>query len=329
MIIFKCTYSKNVGFMKGCFLVLSTKNSFLRNLWKNKALMLFVLPGAILILLFNYVPMFGLVLAFKDFNYAKGIFGSDWVGLHNIKFLFISGDTTWRLMRNTVGYYFLFQFVGTVANVSLALALNEWRKKRFAKVSQTIMIMPNFISWIAISFIVRGLLTSTGMVNSIITAFGGDPVSFYSDPKYWPVILTLVNVWKGTGYGSVLYLSALAGMDQEIFEAAKLDGASKWQEIRYVTLPMLASMIAILTLLSLGNIMVSNTGLFYQVTRNIGALYPTTQTLDSYVLNAMANGGAKYGVTAAITLFQSVVGCFMVVVVNLIVRKFSPENSLF
>lgn len=303
--------------------------AFFRNIWKNKVLLLFVLPGLTLIIMFNYIPMFGLVLAFKDYNFAKGIFHSDWIGLNNIKFLFLNGATTWRMMRNTVGYYALFTVVGTVANVSLAIALNECRRKHFARASQTIMIMPTFISYIAVTFIVKGLLMDNGIVNNLIASLGSERIAFYSQPKYWPLILTIVKIWKDTGYGSVLYLSALAGMDQEIFEAATLDGATRWQQIRYITLPMLSSMVAILTLLGLGNIMTSNTGLFYQVTRNVGALYPTTQTLDSYVLDALAGGNSNFGVTAAVTLFQSVVGCFMVVTVNLIVRRFSPEHSLF
>lgn len=302
--------------------------AFWKNIWKNRALLLFVLPGLIIILMFNYVPMFGIVLAFKDYNFMKG-FASDWVGLANFRFMFMSSTTTWRMLRNTVGYYFLFTAIGTVCNVALAIALNECRYKRFAKTSQTIMILPTFISFIAVAFIVKGLLTDNGMVNRLIVALGGKKISFYMEPKYWPLILTLVNVWKGTGYGSVLYLSALAGMDAEIFEAATLDGATRWQQIRYLTIPMLSSMIAILLLMGLGGIMSSNTGLFYQVTRNVGALYPTTQTIDSYVMNALMSGSARFGVTAAVTLFQSVVGCVMVVTVNLIVRKISPEHSLF
>lgn len=305
------------------------KNYVLRNLWKHRALLFFVLPGLVLIIMFNYIPMAGLVLAFKNYKFNKGIWGSDWCGFNNIRFLFMTGDTTWRIMRNTVLYYFLFRILGTIADVSLAIGLNECRKKLFAKVSQTIMIMPTFISFVAVSFILRGLLADKGVINDLIIALGGDSISFYSSPQYWPVILALVQLWKSTGYGSVLYLSALAGMDQEIFEAATLDGASRWQKIRYVTLPLLSNMIAILTLLSLGSIMTSNTGLFYQCTLNIGALYPTTQTLDAYVLNALVNDGSNFSVTAAITLFQSVIGCIMVVTVNLITRKISPEHSLF
>lgn len=301
-----------------------------KNICQNKALLLMALPGFILIVMFAYVPMFGLIVAFKKFNYADGILGSPWVGIDNFKFLFASADTTWRMIRNTVGYYLLFTLLGTIATVTLAICLNECRKKYFAKVSQTLMILPTFISWIAVTFIVKALLDGqNGMVNHILLSLGQDPIQWYTQAKYWPVILTIVNLWKGTGYSSVLYLSALAGMDQELFEAAELDGASKWQQIRYITLPMLTSMVSIMTLMSLGGIMSSNTGLFYQVTKNIGALYPTTQTIDAYVMNALMSGGSNFGMTSAVTFFQSVVGCVMVVGVNLIVRRIEPDNALF
>lgn len=301
-----------------------------KNICQNKALLLMALPGFVLIVMFAYVPMFGLVVAFKKFNYADGILGSPWVGFDNFKFLFSSADTTWRMIRNTVGYYLVFTVLGTIANVALAIGLNECRRKYFAKVSQTLMILPTFISWIAVTFIVKALLDGqNGMINHILLSLGQDPIQWYTQPQYWPVILTIVNLWKNTGYGSVLYLSALAGMDQELFEAAELDGATKWQQIRYITLPMLTSMVSIMTLMSLGGIMTSNTGLFYQVTKNIGALYPTTQTIDAYVMNALMSGGSNFGMTSAVTFFQSVVGCVMVVGVNLIVRRIEPDNALF
>jgi putative aldouronate transport system permease protein len=303
--------------------------TFAENIWKNRILLLFILPGFLLIVLFNYMPMFGLVLAFKNFSFAKGIFGSDWNGLDNFRLLFLSASTTWRILRNTVGYFVLFTGVGTLCNVALAIALNECRKRYFARFSQTIMILPTFISFVAVTFIVKGLLVEHGLVNDLIVLFGGQTVSFYSEPKYWPYILLGVNLWKSTGYGSILYLSALAGMDPEMFEAAKLDGAGKWQQIRFITIPLLSSMVAIITILSLGGIMTSNTGLFYQVPLNIGTLYPATQTLDAYVLNAMVSGSSNFGATTAVTFFQSFVGCLMVVCVNLVVRRTSPEHSLF
>ena len=306
------------------------EKGILRNTWENKTLFLMALPVVILLILFNYVPMFGSVVAFKRFNYGDGIWKSPWVYFDNFKFLFSMKDLTWRMLRNTVGYYVLFTAVGLVFNVALAIALNECRKKYFAKVSQTLMIMPTFISYVAVSYIVNCFLDpGNGILNSILEAMGRDPVAWYNEAQRWPVILTIVNVWKNTGYGSVVYLSALAGMDQELFEAAELDGATKWQQIRRITLPLLVPMISIMLLMGLASIMTSNTGLFYQVTRNSPLLYSTTQTIDTYVLNALMSGSTDFGPSSAVSLFQSVVGCVMCIGVNLIVRRIDPDSALF
>ena len=301
------------------------QEGILRNTWKNKSLVLMVLPVVILLILFNYVPMFGSLVAFKKYNYRDGILGSPWVGLDNFKFLFAMKSTTWRMLRNTVGYYILFTAVGTVCNVALAIALNECRSKRLAKFSQTFMIMPAFLSYIAVSYIVECFLSSNGLVNTIIQ----EKIFWYQEAKYWPVILTIVSVWKGTGYGAVVYLSALSGIDQELYESAVLDGATKMQKIRYITLPLLASTISIVTLLGLGNIMSSDTGLFYQVTKDVSLLYETTQTIDTYVLNSLVTGSNNFGPSSAVSFFQSIVGSLMVVVTNLIVRRKAPEAALF
>lgn len=301
----------------------------LKNTWENKTLLIMALPAVILFLMFSYMPMFGLVLAFKDFNYADGIWMSPWNGLQNFKFLFMVGDTAWRLTRNTVGYYLIFTIVGTVGNIAIAIGIKEMVFKKLAKTFQSAMILPTFISYIAVSFVVYALLnTDTGMINRLIESFGGKKISFYLKPSYWPFILTMVKTWKSIGYGSVLYLSVLMGIDQKLYEAADIDGATPWQKMRYITLPMLVPMVVVMTLLSLGNIMHSETGLFYQVTKNVGALYPTTQVLESYVLNAISSSG-DFGMTAAATFYQSVVGCVLVIVTNLTLRKISPENALF
>ena len=301
-----------------------------RNTWKNKGLLLMALPGIILIFMFSYMPMFGILVAFKDFNYQDGIFGSRWVGLDNFRILFVTKDVTLRLIRNTVGYWFLFMVTGTILNVSLAIALNECVLKRFSKISHTFMILPTFISWIAVTFIVKALLDGQdGMLNHIRTGLGLQPIQWYSEPGKWPVILLLTNIWKGTGYGAIIYLSAITGLDSEVFESAELDGATRWQQIRYIMLPMLVSMISIMTLLGLGGIMSSNTGLFYQVTKNIGLLYSTTQTIDAYIMNALTSGSSDFGMSSAVTFFQSVVGFVMIVVSNGIVRRWEPDNALF
>ena len=301
----------------------------LKNTYKNRTLLFMALPAVIIMILFSYVPMFGLVLAFKKFNFAKGIFGSDWCGLDNFKYLFLVGETAWKLTRNTVLYYIAFTITGTVGSVMLAIGINEMVLKKTGRVFQSFMILPTFISYIAVSFVVYAFLKNdTGMLNRLIVSLGGESIRFYQDDSKWPIILLIVNMWKQIGYGSVLYLSVLTGIDPNLYEAAAIDGASARQKMWYITLPMLVPMVIIRTLMGLGRIMHSDTGLFYQVTKNSPALYDTTQVLDSYVLNAIMSS-TDYGMTAATTFYQSVVGFLMVVGTNLIIRKISPDNALF
>lgn len=301
----------------------------LKNTWKNRTLLLMALPAVLLLIAFCYVPMFGLLLAFKHFDVNLGIWNSPWCGLDNFKYLFLSGSTFWKLTVNTLFYYFLFTVVGTVANVALAIGINEFVFKRLGKTFQTLMILPTFMAYTAVAMIVYAFLQAQGgMMNRWIVALGGTSINWYMEPKYWPYVLTFVSFWKGTGYGSVLYLSVLAGIDGELYEAAVLDGANARQKMWYITIPMLIPMIVIMWLLGLGGMMHSNTGLFYQVTKNTGTIKSTTQVLDSYVLNALLTT-SDYGNTTAATFYQSVVGFVMVMVTNGIVRKFAPENALF
>lgn len=305
------------------------QGSLLRNISKHKGLFLMGIPGFVMMVMFSYMPMVGLLAAFKDYDYTLGLFGSDWCGLQNFQLLIESKDTTIRIVRNTVLYWCLLTTVGTVMNVTIAILIYECTSNRFGKYSHMIMIFPTFVSWIAVSYIAKAFLNDgNGMINGFLTSLGMEEVAWYLTPKVWPIILLIVHVWKNCGYGSVIYLSALSGMDPTLFEAAEIDGATKWQRTRYITLPMLKSMVSINILLALGGIMHSNTGLFYQVTRNTGILYSTTQTIDAYVMNAMTTG-SDLGSTAAVTLFQSVVGCFMVVFVNWLVRRKDEENALF
>lgn len=301
----------------------------LKNTYKNKSLLLMAMPAVLIMILFNYVPMFGLILAFKDFNFAKGIWGSDWCGLDNFRYLFMVGETAWRLTKNTVFYYLIFTVVNTIGSVMLAIGINEMVFSKTGRTFQSFMILPTFISYIAVSFVVYAFLKNdTGILNRLIVALGGENIRFYQDASKWPVILVIVNMWKQIGYGSVLYLSVLAGIDPNLYEAASIDGASSRQKMWYITLPMLVPMVIVRTLMGLGRIMHSDTGLFYQVTKNSPALYDTTQVLDSYVLNAIMTS-TDYGVTAATTFYQSVIGFLMVVGTNLIIRKISPDNALF
>lgn len=299
--------------------------SFMDNIWKNRAHVVMALPAFLVLLFIMYVPMAGLVMAFKAFDYSKGIFGSPWNGIENFRFLLASKSTFYNITRNTVLYYLLFTSVGTLLNVTLAIAIDNMLLKRMAKTMQTLMIIPVFISYAAVQFIVFAFIdTRTGIINNTL----GLNTRFYSQSGLWPWILLVTKIWKDTGYGSVLYMSVLAGIDTSLYEAADIDGANKWQKICHITIPSLIPMITVMLLLSVGNVMHSDTGLFYQVTRNSGILYPTTQVLDSYVLNQIKSG-SNFGYTAAASFFQSVVGLLLMLVANFTVRKIAPDNALF
>lgn len=298
---------------------------FLRNSWKHRAHIVMALPVFLILLFFSYVPMAGLVMAFKSFDYTLGIWKSPWNGIENFKFLLASKSTFLSITKNTLMYYVIFTALGTFLNVVLAIAIDQFLFKKAAKVMQTIMIVPVFISYAAVQFIVYAFIsTDTGILNNAL----GMNLRFYSTPSYWPVILTVVKMWNSVGYGSVLYMSVLSGIDTSLYEAAEIDGANKWQRIWYITLPELIPMITVMLLLSVGNIMRSDTGLFYQVTRNSGVLYSTTQVIDSYVLNAIFKN-SNFGFTAATSFFQSIVGLLLMLFANEVVRRLSPDDALF
>ena len=299
--------------------------SFLHNTWKHRAHVVMALPAFLILFFIMYVPMAGLVMAFKNFDYTLGIWKSPWNGIDNFKFLLASKATFMTMTRNTLLYYIVFTALGTFLNVVLAIAIDQFVFKKMAKTMQTIMIIPVFISYAAVHFIVYAFIsTDTGIINHAMDA----NIRFYSTASCWPVILTIVKMWNSVGYGSVLYMSVLAGIDTELYEAAEIDGANKWQKIWHITIPALIPMITVMLLLSVGSIMKSDTGLFYQVTRNSGVLYPTTQVIDSYVLNAIFKN-SNFGFTAATSFFQSVVGLLMMLFANGMVRKIAPDNALF
>lgn len=299
--------------------------SFLKNTWKHRAHVVMALPVFLILFFIMYVPMGGLVMAFKNFDYSKGIWGSPWCGLDNFKFLLASKSTFFTITRNTLLYYVIFTVLGTFLNVVLAIAIDQFVFKKVAKTMQTLMIIPVFISYAAVQFIVYAFIsTDTGILNKTL----GLNIRFYSVAAWWPLILTIVKMWNSVGYGSVLYMSVLAGIDTELYEAAEIDGANKWKKIWHITLPALIPMVTVMLLLSVGGIMRSDTGLFYQVTRNSGVLYPTTQVIDSYVLNAIFKN-SNFGFTAATSFFQSVVGLLLMLFANGMVRKIAPDNALF
>ena len=283
------------------------------------------LPAFLVFLIFSYIPMTGLVMAFKNFDFKMGVWNSPWNGLDNFKFLLVSKSTFLQISFNTVAYYVIFTVIGMFLEIVLAIAMDQLVFKKLGKVMQCILIIPIFISFTAVQFIVYAFLSSdTGMINHLF----GISTRWYMEAKYWPAILTIVKIWNGTGYGSVLYMSVLAGIDPQLYEAADIDGANKWQQIKHVTLPSLVPMITVMLLLSVGSIMHSDTGLFYQVTRNSGTLYSTTQVIDSYILNSIFHN-SNFGFTAAATFFQSIVGTLLILVSNAAVKKISPDNALF
>ena len=298
---------------------------FLENTWKHRAHVIMALPVFLILFFIMYVPMAGLVMAFKNFDYTKGIWASPWNGIKNFQFMLASKNTFVTMTKNTLMYYVIFTAVGTFLNVVLAIAIDQFVFKKVAKVMQTIMIIPVFISYAAVQFIVFAFIsTDTGILNHTF----GTNIRFYSTASLWPLILTVVKIWNSVGYGSVLYMSVLAGIDTELYEAAQIDGANKWKQIWHITLPSLIPMITVMLLLSVGGIMRSDTGLFYQVTRNSGQLYSTTQVIDSYVLNAIFKS-SNFGFTAAASFFQSVIGLLLMLLSNGLVRKIAPENALF
>ena len=291
-------------------------------------LLVLALPGIIYTFIFDYVTMIGLVLPFKDFKFNLGIFGSEWAGLDNFKFLFAS-NTMQMLLRNTILYNLLFMFLNITCAVFAALCLNTIKKRITLKVYQTAALMPNFVSWIVITYIVYAFLApDTGIINNIITKFGGERISFYSEPKYWPYILPVFNTWKHIGYNGLIYFGTILGIDETLFEAAEIDGASEGQKVWYITMPHLKSTITIITLLGLGGILGSDFGLFYYVPRNTGMLYSTTDVLTTYVNRAIRSGGSLNN-ASAVSFFTSVVGLILVVSTNLIVKKIDPKSSLF
>jgi len=298
--------------------------------WKRSApLFLLMFPGLLYLLINNYLPMFGIVIAFKNFIPTQGVFGSEWVGFDNFKYLFKTSDA-YIITRNTILYNLAFILINTVAAIAVAILLNEIRKKFFQRFYQSVIIFPHLISMIIVSYLVYAMFSSdTGFINkSILPLFGIDDISWYAEKQYWPYILTIVNFWKGVGYLSVVYLASIISLDPEYYEAATLDGATRWQQIRYVTVPLIMPSIIMMTLLSIGRIFYSDFGLFYQVPMNSGILSDTTNVIDTYVYRALMNFG-DFGMSSAAGVYQSLVGFILVILSNYIVRKYSKDNALF
>ena len=285
------------------------------------------LPAIVYLILFHYLPIFGIVVAFKEFNYSDGIINSPWIGLDNFKFFFQSNDAI-RVIFNTIGYSLWFNLIGTVFAIVVALLLFEVTNKKCLKFFQTTIAIPSMISWVILTYIVYAVLNfDSGIANTFLTSIGLDKISWYSSPGYWPFILTVVKVWQGVGMSCVIYYAALMGVDESLFEAAKLDGANRLQQIRYISLPAITPVICIMTILAMAHIMSGDIGVFFQVPRDSVSLYPVTDIINTYILKGLKTG--SMGVSAAVGLFQNVVGCVMLLVTNALVKKISPDNSMF
>ena len=304
---------------------------FGREFWKNKTLYLMMVPGLIFLVLFSYLPMFGTVIAFKKINFQQGIFKSPWAGLENFKFLF-SGDDWLIITRNTLCYNVAWLLAGLVLSVTLAIALSELTHRFSAKIFQSILILPYFLSWVIVAYIVLAFLNvEHGLLNRLLASlFGKEAVNWYAEPQYWPAILTIVNLWKYMGYNSVVYLAAIMGIDKGLYEAAAIDGANRWQQVRHVTIPSIVPLMIIMSILAVGKIFNADFGLFYQVSLQSGALYPATNVIDTYVFNLLqSTGTASVGMSAAAGLYQSVCAFIFIVATNMIVKRIDEDSSLF
>lgn len=288
-----------------------------------------VLPGLFYLLINNYMPMFGVVIAFKKLNFSKGILGSDWCGFENFRFLFATKDA-WTITRNTIFYNVIFFIVGTILAITLAICLNEIISKRASKTYQTLILLPYLMSWVIVGYLAYAFLSGeTGVINKgILQGLGLESVKFYQETKYWPFILVFVNTWKNVGYSMIIYYSSIVGISSDYYEAARIDGATKWQQIRYITLPLLKSTMITLFILAVGQVFRSDFGLFYQIPRNSGPLYPVTRTLDVYVYQALMQN-SDYAMSSAASLYQSVVGFVLIVAANFAVRKYNKDSALF
>ena len=296
---------------------------------RNLPLYLMFLPGALYLVINNYIPMGGLIVAFKQYNVRNGLFGSKWIGLKNFKFLFATPDA-FVITRNTILYNLAFIVINTVLGIAFAIFICDALSKRLKKVYQSAILFPYLMSAVILGYIVFAFCSqSNGILNkSILPALGMSPANWYATPKYWPFILIFTNTWKGVGYGCLIYISAINGIDQGLYEAASLDGATKWQQIKHITLPELVPTIITLTLMSIGRIFYSDFGLFYQVPRNSGAIFSATNVIDTYVYRGLMEQ-SNIGMSAAAGFYQSIVGFALVLIANLVVRKVSKENALF
>ncbi|WP_051507190.1 ABC transporter permease [Saccharibacillus sacchari] len=300
-----------------------------KSIGRDAPLYLLALPGIAVLILFAYLPMSGLILVFKNYNFNDGIFGSPWAGFANFEFFFSSMEDAIRATRNTVMLNVLYMLTGTFFSVAIAIVLNEMRSKWFVKITQSVMFFPYFISWIIIGAILFSLLDyDKGILNQSLAALGLSQVDWYSSPWLFMVILVLANIWKSAGYGAIIYYAVLQGIDTSYYEAARIDGASRWQIIMRITLPMLIPSIILMSLLSIGGMLKGDLSMIMGVTFLNPLLLPTTDIIDVYVYRTAIRSG-EFGFASAITLYQSVFGFILVLVANKMAGWYDKDSKLF
>ena len=301
----------------------------LKKIKKLLPLYIMALPALVYLFINNYLPLTGMVVAFKDFDYSKGIYGSDWAGFRNFLFLF-KNSVAFIITRNTILYNVAFIIINTFLGILVAILLSEVTSKKALKVYQTVILLPYLFSIVIISYLVFAFLsTDVGFINKgILEPLGKSTISWYNESKYWPIILPIVNTWKSFGFQATIYYANVISIDKSYYEAAQLDGASKLQQVRYITLVLLKPVIIMMILLAVGKIFYSDFGLFYQVTQNSGAIYSTTNTIDTYVYRGLIELG-DISMSSAACVYQSLVGFILVLAANYITRKYSAENALF
>lgn len=302
--------------------------SVLKDLKQNRVLLLMIAPAVLFFVIFSYLPMAGIILAFKEYDFSKGIFGSPWNGINNFKFFFIGGDA-FRVTRNTILYNTAFILFGNFMQITAAIALSEMASICFKKITQSVMFLPYFISWVLVGGFVYGILNKDqGMIPNFMNSLGLERPDIYNTPCLWPVLIVLIQSWKWLGYGTVIYIAAITNINHEIYEAAMIDGANIFQSIRRITIPSLTPTIITLVLLSIGQIFRGDFQMFYQLTGNNGVLYHTTDVIDTFVIRSLLNN-SDYGMAAASGTFQSVFSFAIVLSVNAIIKKVNKEYALF
>ena len=304
------------------------KSGFFYEIRHNFWLYMLAFPAIVYLIVFKYLPMIGMAIAFQDYNPIKGIFGSEFVGFDNFRYFF-RGSQWMTVTFNTLWLNSLFIITGTVASVALAIMLVELGKNWFVRFNQSVMSFPYFISWAVVAMFAQAFISSDGgYINRLIELFGGTPINFYSEPDVWPTIFVILRIWKGAGYGAIVYMAAIVGIDTSVYEAARIDGANRMQTIMRITLPLLKDTIILMTILSVGSIFYGDFGMIYTLVGDNSILFPTTDVIDTYVFRSIRTSGSM-GMSAAVGLYQSLIGFILVIATNKLAKKFSPDAAIF